>query len=310
MHKYFVLLIGGPIYLLSLLPLGVLYKLTGFFVFLLSRILGYRRSTVLINIARSFPEFKYDKVEKTSKKFYKNLASIAAENIKMISVSEKKVSEMASVNNPQVLNDLYKKSTPVVIVAGHCGNWEMLGFTDLFNKNGTIGFSPEQLYFIYKRQHSEFSDHLAKLMRRWARKEPVLIESKSAARAIIKNKEQPGCYFMFADQAPLPGAKFAVDFLNQETFMINGPEVISRLAACPVVFLELQRERRGRYIIDLHLITENAAETEPGFVTARYAHLLQEAIRKQPDNWLWSHKRWKRGRKENMLKKYKDENEN
>ena len=85
--------------------------------------------------------------------------------------------------------------------------------------------------------------------------------------------------------------------------MINGPELISKAAGLPVVFMEVNKIKRGRYILRFHEITENSAECEEGFVTGKFAELLESSITSNPSNWLWSHKRWKRGLEDNVIKK-------
>jgi KDO2-lipid IV(A) lauroyltransferase len=85
-----------------------------------------------------------------------------------------------------------------------------------------------------------------------------------------------------------------VNFLERETTMINGPEVLSRLTNCQVVYFEMIRERRGVYKIVFSQITRNPSEEPEGAITGKFAELLEKTIREQPDNWLWSHKRWKR----------------
>lgn len=302
MRKVLILLAISPIYLISLLPARLLYFKSSILVFLLRRVLRYRCSVVNVNISRAFPEFRYKEVEETSKRFYKNFSEIVAENIKSISLSKKAIASMGYIENPEVLNKYYKKNIPVLILGGHMGNWELLTKMEYFSNAQSMGFTGSHFNFIYKKQRSHIADEIIK----WTRTtncNTKLIESKNAARAILKNREKPACYFLFSDQSPRPGSKFLISFLNQPTLMINGPEVISRSAGCPVVFLEMIRENRGRYIVRFHEITDNPAACQPGYITNSYASLLEQSIQKNPDNWLWSHKRWKRGVEDNEIHK-------
>ncbi|MDD3300353.1 MAG: lysophospholipid acyltransferase family protein [Bacteroidales bacterium] len=302
MHKILLLLVTTPIYLISLLPLRFHYFLSSLAGFFLFRVLKYRQNVVTVNIARSFPQFKYNDIKVISDKFYRNFTDIIAENIKMISLSTGKIKKMGKITNPELLMKFYRKGVPVIIAGGHMGNWEFLTRLDDFEGGDSKGYSGKQLCFVYKQQHSALSDSVI----RWVRSrnnKGRLIESGSAARAILKNKDLPACYFLFSDQAPLPGSKFRMEFLSQQTFMINGPEVISKAAGIPVLFVEMQRDGRGRYLVTFHEIAEDPAQCEKGDVTAGFARLLETCIKREPDNWLWSHKRWKRGVVENELHK-------
>jgi KDO2-lipid IV(A) lauroyltransferase len=298
MTKTAFLLLSSLIYLISLLPLRVHYFFSSILIFFISKIMGYRRYTSTINIARSFPEFKYDRVEKTVNKFFKNFSEIIAESIWIVSASRKSVSKMVAISNPDVLSEIYKRGDSVILVGGHTGNWEIITRMELFSSPVPIGFEGDSLIVAYKRQHSKLSDKLV----RWTRsgqKTANLVESGSLARYMLKNKNKKHCYVLYADQTPLPGSKFVVNFLHRETTMINGPEVLSRLIDCPVVYFEMMRERRGRYKIVLTKITDKPSDVPEGYITEKYARLLEETIISSPDNWLWSHKRWKRGVEEN-----------
>ena len=287
------LLLIAPIWLLSLLPLRVHYVFANLIYWLLSSVIGYRRGVVYINIARSFPEYKYKKVRKVVRKFYRNFADIIAENLWMVSRPFVRVNRVSYIENPEVMKELYDKGKSVILVSGHQGNWEFFPYL-LTSQQETMGFSGDQFKIVYKRQHSALMDRLMRWFRTRGGKQELL-ESGSAARHVFKNKDTQSCYVLVADQVPLPGSKFVVDFLNRQTLMINGPELMSVKADLPIVFMSMERIKRGRYKLKFSLISENPSQTTFGEITKRFASLLEESIRSQPDNWLWSHRRWKRG---------------
>jgi len=301
MSKIIFLLLAGPFYLISLLPLRIHYFISDSLLFIIGRVFGYRQSVVTVNISRSFPGFKYDMVERTVKSFYRHLAEIIAESLWMISASKKLLGKLVKIENPEVLKDIFAANRSVIVVGGHIGNWELLTKMDSFDDRLPIGYSGDQLKFIYKKQHSKFADRFVKWIRE-SNSGIELIESNNAARHILKNRDKTSCYFLFADQAPLPGSKFVTTIFNQQTLMINGPEIISRSAGLPVVFLNMERVSRGAYRVKLTLIADDPSVTAEGFITERFAVLLEGAVNATPENWLWSHKRWKRTLEENILK--------
>jgi KDO2-lipid IV(A) lauroyltransferase len=62
----------------------------------------------------------------------------------------------------------------------------------------------------------------------------------------------------------------------------------------PVLFAEIERIKRGYYELKLKVLTEKPVDTAQGEITHQYAAILEDYIRRHPDNWLWSHRRWKR----------------
>ncbi len=298
MSKVIFLFIRIPLYLISLLPLRVHYLFSDIFVLIVCRIFGYRRSVIITNISRAFPKYKYDEIDKIVKQFYKHFAQVIAECIWMISASAKEIGEMVECENPELLKSLYLQGKSAIIVGGHTGNWESYSRHYFFKNIEQLGFKKSNNRFAYKKIKSPWADTLMKWIRH-DMKEEILVESNSLARFIYKNQDKQLCYYMLADQSPLPGSKFAVDFLNQQTLMMNGPEIISKIVGFPVLYFALERLSRGRYSIKYSLITDNPKECEDGFITQKFASLLEETIKSRPADWLWSHKRWKRSPEEN-----------
>ncbi len=301
MSKIIFLLLSAPIYLLSLLPLRIHYFISDIFIFILGRVIGYRRCVVTVNISRSFPSFRYDKVEESVKMFYSHFAEVVAESIWMVSASPRQIAKVVKIENPGLLREFYEKGQSVLLCGGHIGNWELYSRLYSFEGSHLLGYPRGSHKIAYKKQHSRLADRISK----WSRndgKDMILIESNSLARSIIKNREDKCCYYLLADQSPMPGSKFAATFLNQQTLMINGPEVISKNVGLPVVYFEMERINRGHYNVKFTTITNNAKETENGFITEKFASLMEKSICSNPSNWLWTHKRWKRGVEENNLK--------
>ena len=87
-----------------------------------------------------------------------------------------------------------------------------------------------------------------------------------------------------------------VDFLNHDTPVYSGPERIARMQHSQVYYLDIRRPRRGYYIGKFIKMADDAAECEKFTLTKEYFRLLEESIRRQPQYWLWSHRRWKRTR--------------
>jgi KDO2-lipid IV(A) lauroyltransferase len=103
---------------------------------------------------------------------------------------------------------------------------------------------------------------------------------------------------MASDQSPSkPDKAMWVNFLGRETAFLHGPEQYAKKYDLPVIFVDIQRVRRGYYELNLALITDKPRETSEGEITQLYARHLEEAILTKPENWLWSHRRWKLNRK-------------
>jgi KDO2-lipid IV(A) lauroyltransferase len=99
---------------------------------------------------------------------------------------------------------------------------------------------------------------------------------------------------MAADQSPSkPDNAIWVNFMGQETAFLHGIEKHARQRNLPVLFVDIQRVKRGFYTLKMSFITKTPQNTEPGEITSLYAKKLENIIKHKPENWLWSHRRWK-----------------
>lgn len=99
------------------------------------------------------------------------------------------------------------------------------------------------------------------------------------------------------DQTPTKSEiNYWTNFLNQETAVFLGAEKIAKALDMPVVFIDIQRIGRMSYEITFKLITDKPKETARFEITEKHVRMLENAIRRHPDNWLWSHRRWKHKR--------------
>ena len=105
---------------------------------------------------------------------------------------------------------------------------------------------------------------------------------------------EPAAFGMIADQSPSTARlAYWVDFLNQPTATLHGPEKYARVYNMPVVYFYIMKVKRGYYEGEYRILSENPATTKTGEITAKYMKMLEENILEQPENYLWSHRRWK-----------------
>jgi KDO2-lipid IV(A) lauroyltransferase len=120
---------------------------------------------------------------------------------------------------------------------------------------------------------------------------------KDTLREEIKNKNIPHGLAMVADQTPMKHEiQLWTTFLNQDTPFYIGADKIGRMLQMPVYFVGMKRIRRGHYEIFFKEIANPPYPEGEFYVTEKYAKMLEEEIRTQPANWLWSHRRWKHTR--------------
>lgn len=273
------------IYPVSLLPLPVLYFFTDGFYLLLISVLPYRRGVVRSNLERSFPEKSNKERRKIERRFYRHLTNLLAEGAKNLSISKKQLLRRFQVENPEIMEDLHAEKKSVLLVSGHYNNWEwLISSQDLLFPHRAVG--------IGMPLSNGFWDH--KLNERRARFGMDIIHAK-IVNEYFKNNDALTATLVLADQSPGSSKKcYWTTFLNQDTGVFFGPELLANKYDAAVVFFSIHQKRRGKYVMRLEEITREPRELEWGTITEAHTQLLEAAIRKQPEFWLWSHKRWKR----------------
>lgn len=275
-------------FIFKITPFWLIYLLSDILFFLLYKVFGYRKQVVWKNLKNSFPEKTETELKKINKGFYKNLADIFMESMKGLSMSKKILLERYKVVNADIVDKYYEQDKSVIAVASHFANWEWgVLCLSLQFKHASVG--------LYKPLTNKHIDKYMKESRAaWGMH---LLPIGETSNFIEKKNTKPAIYFMVADQSPARTHQTIwVDFLNRDTACLNGPEKYAKKYDLPVVYGHVRRLRRGFYEMHMSLVEENPLEKEAGEITRTYMQLLEKFIREEPQNWLWSHNRWKRKR--------------
>lgn len=271
---------------LSYLPLFVLYAIMDIFYLLLVSIVPYRKKVIIQNIDRSFPNKTKSEKAKIKRQFYRHLTQLLAESVKGLSISESELKRRITVKNPEVMDELFAKEKNVLLVSGHYNNWEWVILSQaLLFKHDAFG--------IGMPMTSKFWDE--KINQRRSRFGMKVVHAKNYKEALMSDKEQLKSVLVLSDQSPGDSLKsYWMQFLNQNTAVLFGAEMMAHQLNYAVVFYALRKVKRGKYEMELFLITDNPSEKAWGEITETHTHLLEKEINNEPASWLWSHKRWKR----------------
>ncbi len=285
MNYLIYLLFRCFLFLFRLAPLSILYGFADFLCFVLYHVAGYRKQVVLTNLRNSFPGKTEQQIRMVARGFYQHLGDMLVESIKGFTLNEHQVSGRYRFENAALLDDLYRKGRPVIIVAGHYGNWEWAGIaagTQMLHK--PVGF--------YKPLSNRYIDDYIRRSRVQGRS--LLAPITDTRGTFTVDYGEPAAFYMVADQSPSsPRLAHWVTFLGQDTAALHGPEKYARLYDLPVIFAWTEKIRRGWYTIHFEMLEPNPSQTRTGEITSRFMKRLEEIICRQPEFYLWSHRRWK-----------------
>lgn len=278
------------LYLISILPFPVFYLFSDFVYFILYRVVGYRKKVVYENLKNSFPEKTPMELKEIEKKFYRYLCDLFLETLKTLTISKEEAVKRCQFNDntKRIFNELYEQKKSCILVMGHFGNWEWAG-------NSFSLINPQQLYVIYHPLSNKQFDRLMYNMR--TRFGTKLYAMKDTMREMIKHRHEINATAFIADQTPSPEGAYWTTFLNQDTPVFWGTEKIAQKLNYPVVYVTVNRIKRGYYEVNTEYLIHNPKDTKEGEISELHTKKLEKDIINQPEIWLWSHRRWKHKRR-------------
>lgn len=277
----------GINWIITLLPLRILYIFSDILFIVLYYFPSYRRKVAAENLRNSFPEKSATEIELIEKKFYKHLADLFIETLKLTHISNRELEKRLIVTNPELLDHVYDSDHDLIVVHSHFNNWEwVVTCFPLFTKYKCCS--------IYKPLRDKHFNRFINNLR--SKNNVIFTPMKYVVREIIENRRKNirAAYGIIADQTPAKDEiRYYTTFLNQETPVFLGIEKIAAKYDMSVVFLNVQKVRRGYYKMTVELLFEQTTGLPEYNVTETHVKRLEEIIRKNPEYWTWTHRRWK-----------------
>ncbi len=277
--------IYGFLWLISLIPFKILYVISDGIYGFVFYVFKYRRDVVTKNLLIAVPEKTEKERLKIAKQFYHNLIDTFLESIKFISISKKGIQKRSTADF-EMINDLTDKGYNVHIMAGHQFNWE---------------FGNLQASIILKVPFAGIympisNKHLNRIFYNFRKRYGTILISateykNNMAHPVFSSKYTFG---LAADQNPGdPSNGYWMNFFGKPVPFVTGPAKGAVKNNTAVVIVGFHKLKRGYYHFSTKLLAENGSSFTPEKLTLLYKNELEAIIRKDPSNYLWSHRRWK-----------------
>ncbi len=281
--------------LVARLPFFAIYVLSDFLYLIIYKLIKYRLKVVRLNLTNSFPEKNEIERLELEKRFYHHFCDTIVETLKLFHISEKEMKQHVVYKNIDVIDDVIAVQDGCLVMLGHYGNWEWAASSALYiSREATV----MQLY--RKLKNKNFDRMMLVLRQQFG---AICVEKDSAFRSILtcrkKNKKVVAGFI--ADQTPsVRNIHYWTTFLNQDTPVLDGAERIARPLAYGMVYFDVKKVKRGYYEIDVIPMTKNVAKTSEFEMTELYMRMMEKTILREPAYYLWSHRRWKYKKPQNI----------
>ena len=286
--KRIVYLLAYPIlWGISKLPYKLFYAFSDFAFFLIFYVVRYRRKVVKENLQLAFPEKSEKEINQIRKKFYQHFCDLFLEMAKTISISAEELKKRFVLKNPEKLQRIETLNKSYVIMTGHYNSYEWsiaIGLQGMTYK----------AYGVYKKIKNPYFDKMIRGSR--GKFSVEMLDKDKVLRQMIRDKRRGvlANYGMISDQAPKGGnSKYWRDFMGHRVPVFIGSEVAAKKLDLNVVYLKIEKTKRGFYEAEILSLCENPQNVPDFEITDAYFEQLEKQIRQQPEYYLWSHKRWK-----------------
>jgi KDO2-lipid IV(A) lauroyltransferase len=276
----------GINWIITLLPLPVLYIFSDFLYLVLYYVVSYRRNVVATNLKNSFPEKTDKELKIIEKKFYRHLSDILVETFKSTHMTRANQKKRFTYSNLEIIDKLREEKRDIIAIMGHYNNWEWPTLLPYYLKYKTIIiYKPLQNKYFNRFINNHRSEHGI-----------VLTPTSQVIREIInyRKKDINTVSVFISDQIPSKGdIKYWTTFLNQDTAVFTGAGKIASKYDMAVVFFHVQKVKRGYYNLNIELLFDHTEGLSEEVITEKHVRRLEEIIKEKPEYWIWSHRRWK-----------------
>jgi KDO2-lipid IV(A) lauroyltransferase len=283
-------LINYLLQFLFFLPLFIIFKLIGYknssnLGAKITSILGpmFRKKTLILkNLDRAFPDEEIDN-EKKIKKIWENYGRILSDYIYLKDFRNGTKNNYINVEGREILNSIKKKKSPVVFVSGHFNNFELMAME--IEKNDI------KVAAIYRPLNNLFLNPMMENIRKKYVCKRQIRKGISGTREILKLFKNGVSIALMIDQRVSEGKK--IKFFNHEAYTTTIPAQLIKKFGCDVIPVHIERNKRYHFNIKFFEPISFDKNKNIMQVTLELNKILEKMILKNPDQWIWTHNRWK-----------------
>ena len=289
MKNYIEYILFTPfLFVLKSLPLSLVRKIVVCLSFLAFKVFGVRRAIAMENLKHAFPEKDISELKVIAYKSFKNFLLTIMESLYTPKLSADELSAMIELENSEMLSNYMNGERGKIILSAHFGNWEYLG--------QFIGINfKTRVPAIVKRMRNPLTDkHFVRSRNSYEYLYTLYMDKniKEIYKVLIDGKPM----IMLADQSAPPEALY-VKFFNRWATVFQGPAVFALKCKSTIMMVLSIRNKNNTFkIIHEEIKTEDLKESSPENIyelTKRHVEVLEKYVRKYPEQWQWSHRRWK-----------------
>ena len=282
--KYFIqfLIISTLFLIFKILGLNFASYLSGKIISFIGPIFR-SKNLIKSNILKALPNLSHSEVEKITKKMWNNYGRILAEYIFIKDFRTSKLEKNIQIKGKEILEEIKKNNEPVIFVSGHFNNFELMAMQ--IEKSGI------NLAVIYRPLNNKFLNLIMERIRKKYICKNQIKKGISGTKQLLSFFKKKTSIALMIDQRVSQGINS--NFFENKALTTTIPAQFVKKFKCKIVPIYIQRVKDIKFKLTIHdpIIYSDNESIES--ITLDLNHKLEKLILKNPDQWIWSHNRWK-----------------
>ena len=241
------------------------------------------KSLITSNLLKALPNLKQNEINKISISMWGNYGRILSEYVFIKDIRKSKIQNIIEVEGQEILEKIKKDNKPVIFVSGHFNNFELMALH--------IERSGINLAAVYRPLNNKFLNHIMERIRKKYICKNQIKKGISGTRELLNCFKNNISVALMIDQRVSQGIKS--NLFKHKALTTTIPAQFARKYNCEIVPVYIERKNNFNFKLTIHKPIDYRVDDTIENITLKLNALLEEMILKNPDQWIWSHNRWK-----------------
>ena len=273
-----------------------------FIFFMICKVIGYKQSSNLgsligasvgpflrpknilrDNIKKAFLNIEEDKIDEISKNMWKNYGRILSEYIFIKNFKNSNFKKYISIEGKEILSNIKQNKDPVIFISGHFNNFELLAM--IIEESGI------DLAALYRPLNNFFLNKIIVNLRKRFICKKQIPKGITGLKDMAKEFKKGTSLALMIDQRVSQGVK--INFFNHPAYTTTLPAQFVKKYGCTIVPVYIERTNKYFFKAKIEEPIKFDETKTLDQITLSLNNWLEKKILKNPDQWIWSHNRWK-----------------
>ena len=241
------------------------------------------KKTIHSNIKRALPNINNDHLIKITKQMWNNYGRVFAEYIFIKDFREGKLGSNILIEGQEIIDDIVKNKKQVIFISGHLANFELMAMH--LEKSGI------NLSAIYRPLNNIFLNYKMEEIRKNYICKYQIKKGLGGIKNLISLIKKNFSTALMIDQRVSEG--ILSDFFNEKALTTTIPAQIVKKFNMPIVPVRIERIEDIKFKIIISNEINFAESTSVQEITDKLNKILENMVLKKPEQWIWTHNRWK-----------------